>query len=209
MDKKALYKLSYGVFMLGARSGDIMNGCITNTCMQVANSPTRIAFSVINANLTCELIKESGVFSLSLLSEEASFETIKHFGMQSGRDVNKFESMEPPLDINGVPYLGWHTCAVISGKVVDRKDLGSHTLFIAEVMDAVLINDKAPLTYADYQNRVKPKSEGGKTAPADKKVIGWRCKICKYVYEGSELPADYACPLCGHGAEDFEPVYAD
>ena len=204
MDKKALYSLSYGVFMLSTKAGDKVNECITNTCMQVANSPTRVAISVINANYTCELIKQSKAFALSLLDQTCTFETIKHFGFQSGRDVNKFENMKVPTDTNGIPYLGWQACAVISCKVVDSQDLGSHTLFIAEVEDAKVLSENAPLTYADYQSKVKPKPEAKAT---DKKIVGWRCKICNYVYEGSELPTDFTCPLCGHGAEDFEPIY--
>lgn len=204
MDKKALYSLSYGVFMLSTKAGDKVNGCITNTCMQVANSPTRVAISVINANYTCELIKQSKAFALSLLDQTCTFETIKHFGFQSGRDVNKFENMKVPTDTNGIPYLGWQACAVISCKVVDSQDLGSHTLFIAEVEDAKVLSENAPLTYADYQSKVKPKPEAKAT---DKKIVGWRCKICNYVYKGSELPTDFTCPLCGHGAEDFEPIY--
>lgn len=206
MDKKALYALSYGVFMLSTKSGEKVNGCITNTCMQVANSPTRIAISVLNSNYTCELIKESQIFAISLLSEDCSFDTIKHFGFQSGRDVDKFDGLSVPCDCNGVPYMGWHASAVISAKVVEQHDLGSHTLFIAEVVDAIQLNDKAPLTYADYQNRVKPKPDNN-TPKDDRKIKGWRCKICNYVYEGSELPADFSCPLCGHGPEDFEPIY--
>ena len=205
MDKKAIYKLSYGVFMLSTKAGDKVNGCITKTCMQVANSPTRIAIACINANYTCDLIKESGVFALSLLSEDCGYELIQHFGMQSGRDVDKFANLQLPTDVNGIPYLAWQTCAVISGKVLESIDLGSHTLFIAEVVDAVNLNDSEPLTYADYQNKVKPKKEAVQT---DRKIVGWRCKICNYVYEGSELPAEFACPVCGHGPEDFEPVYA-
>lgn len=204
MDIKALFKLSYGVFMLSTKSGDKVNGCITNTCMQVASNPTRVAISVLNTNYTCDLLKESGVFALSILDETVTFETIKYFGFQSGRDVDKMSEIPLPTDINGIPYLGWQTCSVISCRVISKEDLGSHTLFIAEVEDAVLINDHAPLTYADYQSKVKPKP-AKKTE--DKKITGWRCKICKYVYEGSELPADFSCPLCGHGAEDFEPIY--
>lgn len=206
MDKKALYNLSYGVFMLSTKAGDKVNGCITNTCMQVANSPVRVAISVLNQNYTCDLIKESGVFALSMLDETTTFETIKHFGFQSGRDVDKFADIKPPMDKNEIPYMGWQACAVISCKVVESKDLGSHTLFIAEVEDGKVLSEHAPLTYADYQNKVKPKPE--KTAQ-DKKIIGWRCKICNYVYEGSELPKDYNCPLCGHGPEDFEPIYEE
>lgn len=204
MDKKAIYNLSYGVFMLSTKSGDRANGCITNTCIQVAGNPVRIAVSVLNTNYTCDLLKESGVLAVSILDEECTFETIKHFGFQSGRDVDKLDGIPLPVDVNKVPYMSWHACAVISAKVVESHDLGTHTLFIAEVVDAKLLNDHAPLTYADYQSRVKPQPEKKKE---DRKIVGWRCKICNYVYEGSELPADFTCPLCGHGAEDFEPVY--
>ena len=204
MDNKALFNLSYGVFMLSTKSGEIANGCITNTCMQVANSPTRIAISVLNANYTCELIKKSGVFALSILDQTCTFETIKRFGFQSGRDVNKFADVQMPIDVNGVSYLGWQTCAMLSCEVVSVQDLGSHTLFVAEVVDAKVLSENTPLTYADYHSKVKPKSA---EKIKDKKIIGWRCKICNYVYEGSELPADYSCPICGHGAEDFEPIY--
>ena len=206
MDNKALYKLSYGVFLLTTKTDSKVNGCITNTCIQVANSPTRVAIAVLNTNYTCDLIKESGIFTVSLLDDTCKFETIKHFGMQSGRDVNKFEYLDLPKDLNGVPYLGWQTCAVISCKVVEQHELGSHTLFIGEIEDAQQLSDNAPLTYADYQNHVKPKP-AAKPAPSDKKIVGWRCKICSYVYEGSELPDDFLCPLCGHGKDDFEPIY--
>lgn len=204
MDKKALYNLSYGVFMLSTKAGDKVNGCITNTCMQVANSPTRVAISVLNTNYTCDLIKESGIFALSMLDQSATFETIKHFGFQSGREVDKFADITPPTNEQGVPYMGWQACAVLSCKVVSSQNLGSHTLFIAEVEEAKVLSENAPLTYADYQSKVKPKPE---KKQEDKKIIGWRCKICNYVYEGSELPADFSCPLCGHGPEDFEPIY--
>lgn len=206
MDKRALYNLSYGVFMLGTKAGEKKNGCITNTCIQVANSPTRVAISVLNTNYTCDLIKESGIFTLSMLDQTVTFETIKHFGFQSGRDVDKMKDIVLPEDENCVPYMGWQCCAMISCKVVSSQDLGSHTLFIAEVTDGKVLSEHAPLTYADYQNNVKPKPEKKQD---DRKIVGWRCKICKYVYEGSELPADFSCPLCGHGPEDFEPIYAE
>lgn len=204
MDPKALYSLSYGVFMLATKSDGKVNGCITNTCMQVASNPTRVAIACINANYTCELLKKSGVFSLSILDKTCSFDTIKHFGMQSGRDVDKFADLTLPTDVNGIPYMGWGACAVISCHVVDSKDLGSHTLFIAEIDDAVRLGDGEPMTYAYYQSDVKPRP----AKPAEeKKIKGWRCKICGYVYEGAALPKDFTCPLCGHDASDFEPVF--
>ena len=206
MDNKALFNLTYGVFVLSAKAGDKVNGCITNTCIQVANSPTRVAISVLNTNYTCDLIKEGGVFCLSLLDKTCTMDTIRYFGFQSGRNVDKFGHIRPKLDGNGVPYLGWQSCAYLSCRVVSSQDLGSHTLFIAEVEDAQVLSQQEPLTYAYYQNVLKPKPQA-KTE--DKKITGWRCKICGYVYEGAQLPADFTCPLCGHPAEDFEPIYAD
>ena len=204
MDNKAIYKLSYGVFLLCSKADGKANACITNTCIQVASNPTRIAFAVINTNYTCEFVKKSGIFTMSLLSKNCAFDTIKHFGMQSGRDVDKMANIQFPEDEAGIPYMPWNTCAVISGKVVDSTDLGSHTLFIAEVTDAKLLGDDEPMTYAFYQSDVKPRP-AKKTE--DRPVKAWKCKICGYVYEGSTLPADFSCPLCGHGPEDFEPVY--
>ena len=204
MDQKALYKISYGVFMLATKYEDKVNGCITNTCMQVASDPTRIAISCINTNYTRELLDKSGLFTLSLLDDSCAFQTIKHFGMQSGRNVDKFEGITLPTDVNGIPYLNWQTCAVISGRVVDKKDLGSHSLYIAELDDAMVLSDRPPLTYADYQNRLKPRPAQPK---AERPIKAWRCTICGYVYEGAVLPADFICPRCGHPSSDFEPVF--
>ncbi len=203
MDPKAMFNISYGIFMLATKDGDRINGCITNTCMQVAMSPTRVAIACINKNLTCEMIKNSGVFAMSILDQSATFDTIKRFGMQSGRNVDKFEGLSCPVDEKGIPYLPFQTCAVLSCHVISKEDLGSHTLFIAEVDDAIRTSENTPLTYNDYQNNVKPKP----AAQVQKKIKGWRCKICGYVYEEPNLPADFICPLCGHPASDFEPVY--
>ena len=206
MNKKALYSLSCGVFVLAGKAGDKINACITNTCMQVANSPTRVAIAVLNGNYTRELVQEGGVFCLTLLDQSCTMDTIRHFGMQSGRDVDKFAGMDYAVDKNGVPYLPGQSCAYLSCRVLSSQDLGSHTLFIAEVEDGEVLSGGEPLTYAYYQNVLKPKPD---PKVAEKKIVGWRCKICNYVYEGAELPADYMCPLCGHPAEDFEPVYAE
>lgn len=203
MDTKAMFNISYGIFMLATKVGDKVNGCITNTCMQVAASPTRIAIACINKNLTCQMLKESGVFTLSIMDQSTTFDTIKRFGMQSGRNVDKFDGLYCPTNTEGIPYLPFQTCSVISAHVVSSQDLGSHTLFIAQVDDAVRTSDKAPLTYNDYQNNVKPKPQ----AATAKKIVGWRCKICGYVYKQANLPSDFICPLCGHDVSDFEPVY--
>lgn len=203
MDTKALFNISYGIFMLSTYSDNRANGCITNTCMQIASSPTRVAIACINTNLTCEMIKKSGLFNLSILDQSATFDTIKHFGMQSGRNIDKFASFICPVDSNGIPYLDTQTCAVIKCHVISSQDLGSHTLFISEVDDAECTSTNAPLTYNDYQTKIKPK----RTIQSEKKIVGWRCKICGYEYKQSVLPADFLCPLCGHDITDFEPIY--
>lgn len=206
MDEKALFKLSYGLFVLTGKSGDKANGCIINTCNQVASNPARLAISVINGNYTCDLIKESGVFALSVLDETTSFETIRHWGMQSGRNVDKMKGIDLPVDTNAVPYLSWSTCAVFSCRVTEKIDLGSHTLFIGEIVDSMVTGNGKPVTYADYHAKIKPKNE---TVKPGRKIKAWRCRICGFIYEGTELPEDYLCPLCGHPKEDFEPIYED
>jgi flavin reductase (DIM6/NTAB) family NADH-FMN oxidoreductase RutF/rubredoxin len=203
MNQKALFDITYGIFMLSTTFEGRVNGCITNTCMQVANDPCRIAISCLNKNYTCELIKQSGRFNLSILDKTAPFDLIKQYGMQSGRDADKLKKYLLK-DLEGMPYLDQHACAVISAVVADSLDLGTHTLFIAEVKDALLLNEEAPLTYDWYQNHIKPKPA---VKPAEKKIVGWRCRICGYIYDKPDLPEDFICPWCGHGADDFEPVY--
>ena len=204
MDTKALFSLQYGVFILGSQSNGKINACVTNTCMQVANDPVRIAISVINTNLTCQMIKDSGFFTLSVLDKKTTFETIKRFGYQSGKNVDKFEGFtDYSMDQNGCPYLSSQICALFSAKVVAAQNLGTHTLFTAEVLDAKITSREEPITYAYYQSNIKPKP----AAPTSGKIVGWRCKICGYVHNSPELPSDFTCPLCGHPAEDFEPIY--
>lgn len=217
MDSKALYSLSYGVFILGSHDDKKINACVTNTCMQVAANPARLAISVINQNYTCEQIKKCGTFALSVLDKSVTFDTISRFGFQTGREFDKFSDFSHSLDANGNPYLKDQICAVFSCRVISSQDLGTHTLFVAEIEDSKVTGDKAPLTYADYHKDVKSNNKAGAgTANGDaaatnenagKKIKGWRCKICGYEYTGPELPSDFECPICGHPAEDFEPIY--
>ncbi len=208
MDKKAFYNLSYGVFILGTKSGGKINACVINTCFQAAVNPVRIAISSIKQNLTCQMIQESGVFSLSILDNICTFDTISHFGYKSGHNADKFAGYNYSVDSNGCPYVTNQVCSVFECKVVSSVDLGSHVLFIAEVTDAKILSSNDPLTYADYQEKVKPK-KSETASNTKKKIIAWRCKICGYVYENPELPEDFECPLCAHPAEDFEPVYEE
>lgn len=206
MDTKAFYKLSYGVFLLSVKDERRINGCVINTCVQVASNPTRIAISCINNNFSCELLKKSGKFTLSVFDNTVSFDTIKHFGLQSGRDVDKFKDFQHELNPDGIPYITKNVCAVMHCNVVSKEDLGSHTLFVATVDDAQVLSQNAPLTYSDYQTKLKPRPANASTSQ-NKKIVAWKCKICGYVYKGEKLPDGYLCPLCGHSSDDFEPVY--
>ena len=199
MDKKAIYKLTYGLFLLSAREGDRDNACIVNTVQQAASDPIRISVAVINANYTREMISRTGVFNVSVLDKDTPFSAFEHFGFQSGRDVDKLGDYWFKRTENGLAYFPQFANAVLSAKVVDSIDLGSHTLFIAELTDAIKLSDVESLTYERYQNEIKPK----KPAAASK---GWRCTVCGYIYEGDELPADFVCPICKHGPEVFEKI---
>lgn len=203
MDKKTMYKLTYGLFVLTSASEGKDSGCIINTAGQVTSEPNRISITVNKSNFTHDLVKRSGKFNVSILSEAASFDTFKHFGFQSGRDVDKFaDYAECKRSANGLYYVTAGTNGYISAAVEQSIDLGSHTMFIAAVEDMEVLSDVPSATYAYYQSAIKPKPE--KIAAAGKTV--WRCTVCGYVYEGEEIPADFICPLCKHPASDFEKV---
>lgn len=200
MNTKALYHLTCGLYMLSSKSGDKTGGCIINTAMQVTSNPLRITVTVNKANFTHDLIQKSGVFALSMLDEAAPFGLFQHFGFQSSRDVDKFAGLNIQTDVHGVPYLNWASCGYLSCKVVSSMDLGTHTQFLADVVDCDTLEGKAPVSYSYYQRSIKPKPE------ETPQVKGWRCTICGYIFEGEELPEDYICPLCKHGVEVFEKI---
>lgn len=203
MDKKTMYKLTYGLFVLTSASEGKDSGCIINTAGQVTSEPNRISITVNKSNFTHDLVKKSGKFNVSILSEAASFDTFKHFGFQSGRDVDKFaDYADCKRSANGLYYVTAGTNGYISAAVEQSIDLGSHTMFIAAVEDMEVFSDVPSATYAYYQSAIKPKPE--KIAATGKTV--WRCTVCGYVYEGEEIPADFICPLCKHPASDFEKV---
>ena len=179
-------------------------GCIVNTVTQLTENPTRIALSVNKQNFTCEVIRRTGLFNVSVLTEAAPMDLFRHFGFQSGRDVDKFAGRTDPVSENGLRYIGGPANALISGKVEQAVDCGTHMLFIALVTEARKLSDAPSMTYAYYFANVKPKPQ---PKPAQEKPRrGFVCRICGYFYEGDELPPDFICPLCKHGAADFEPV---
>ncbi len=205
MDNKTMYKLTYGLFVLTSCYDGKDSGCIINTASQVTSEPNRISIAVNKANFTHDLVKQSGKFNISILSEEASFDTFKHFGFQSGRTVDKFNGYEDcKRSANNLYYVTAGTNGYISATVEQEIDLGTHTMFIASVDDMEVLSSVPSATYSYYQSSIKPQPEkpntGGKTV--------WRCTICGYIYEGEELPSDFVCPLCKHPASDFEKVTA-
>ena len=198
----AFNKLSYGLFVLTAREGDSLNGCIINTAQMLTDSPKRITIAVNKANLTHDMIMKTGEFNVSVLTESVPMSMFEHFGFRSGREAHKFLSFEDfEMSANGLPYITAHTNAFFSAKVTAAADNGTHTLFTAEVTEAAVLSEEPSVTYAYYFAHIKPK----KAKPAESKP-GWVCKICGYVYEGEELPENYECPICKHGPEDFERI---
>ena len=202
MDPKALFTLSYGLYVLTAREGERHNGCIVNTAQQLTDTPPRISVAVNKRNLTHDMILRTGLFNLSVLSQTADFPIFQHFGFQSGHSAEKIAGY-PGMTVseNGLTYLTEKTSAFLSGRVFQTVDLGTHTLFLADLTDSRVLSGEGALTYSDYHARVKPRP-----APRAK---GWRCRICGYVYEGETLPPDFICPLCKHGAADFEKIEED
>ena len=205
MDKKAMYKLSYGLFVLTAKEGDKDNGCIINTAIQAASTPNQMSICVNKANYTHDMIMRTGEFTVSIISQKASFDLFKHFGFQTGREVDKFADFTAcSRGANGIYYVTEGTNAYISVKVDKTEDLGSHTMFVGEITDMEVLSGDLSATYEYYMNNIKPKpQEVGKTD--DGQTI-WRCTICGYEYVGEELPDDFICPLCKHPASDFEKV---
>lgn len=204
VDPKTMQKFSYGLFVLSAQADGKDNGCIINTAAQLTSAPNRINIAVNKANHTHDMIMATGMFNISFLSEKTSFDTFKRFGFQSGRDTDKFAGFESSVarSANGLLYVTEGTNAFMSAKVVDSYDYGSHTLFVAEVTEAQILNTDPSVTYAYYFDHIKPKPQ----PKIEEEKHGYVCKICGYVYEGDTLPDDFICPLCKHGADDFEKI---
>ncbi len=204
MDNKAFFNIGYGLYAVTAEDGGKRGGCIVNTVMQLTDSPFTMAVCLNKHNYTHDMIMKTKGFNISVLTDDTPFELVKRFGFQSGRDTDKFEGFPCPSAENGIPYIDRNTNAYFSCKVTEISDCGTHTLFKADVTAAEVLSEKGSLTYSDYHKRVKPKP----AAPA-KKVTGWQCTVCGYIYEGEVLPEDFVCPLCKHGAADFIKIEAN
>lgn len=198
-DMSALNKIGYGLYVVTSNDGNKDNGLIVNTVTQLTDNPFRVAVNINKANYSHHVIKQTGKMNVCCLSVDAPFKVFETFGFRSGRAVDKFSGSEILRSDNGLVFLPRYINAFMSLKVEQYVDLGTHGMFICSVTEARVISDAESMTYAYYYNNVKPKpkTEGKK---------GWVCKICGYVYEGEELPEDFVCPLCKHGAADFEPI---
>ena len=198
LDPKALFKIGYGLYVVTSNDGKKDNALIVNTVSQLTDTPLRVAVNISKLNYSHDIIKKSGVLNVNCLNNEAPFSVFQSYGFRSGKDVNKFEGEEVMRSENGLVVLQNYINAFISLKVDSYVDLDTHGMFICSVTESKIINNVETMTYNYYQANVKPKPETKKK--------GYVCKVCGYVYEGDELPEDIVCPLCKHGAADFEPI---
>ena len=198
-DLRALFNIGYGLYVVTSNDGQKDNGLIVNTVTQVTNTPNRIAVAINKQNYSHHVIKQSGIMNVNCLDVSAPFSVFQNFGFQSGRTADKFAGIEELRSDNGLRFLPQYINSFMSLKVEDYVDLDTHGMFICSVAEARVISDRETMTYTYYQNNVKPQpeTEGKK---------GFVCKVCGWVYEGEELPDDIVCPLCKHGAADFEPT---
>ena len=204
MNHKAMFNISYGLYVLTANLDGKDNGCIINTVTQVTSDPNQITIAVNKANYTRDMIAQSKKFTASIISQQADFELFKRFGFQSGTTADKFAGFSATRRLpNEALLITEGTNAYISGYVTQEIDLGTHSLFIASVTDMDVLNDTPAATYTYYHQHIKPKPQA---APKKEGKTIWRCTICGYEYEGDELPADFICPICKHPASDFEKV---
>ena len=199
VNPSALFKLGYGLYVVTCHDGKKDNGLIVNTVMQVTTNPDRIMVTINKQNYSHDVIKKSGVMNVNCLTEAAPFAVFEAFGFKSGRDTDKFANCAPKRSANGMAVLPRHINAFLSLQVESYTDLGSHGMFLCKITESEVISNDPSMTYAYYHANVKPK-------PQAQKKKGYVCKICGYVYEGETLPEDIVCPLCKHGASDFEEI---
>ena len=201
LDPAALFQIGYGLYVITTQDGEKDNGCIVNTVMQVTSNPTLVAVAINKQNYTCDIVRKTGRMNVNCLTQDTPFDVFRNFGFQSGRNADKFGTEKYRRSDNGLIVLPEHVGAFLSLAVEQSMDLGSHILFLCSVNESQVIEKAENMTYSYYQSHVKPKPQ-----KQEQKKKGYVCKICGYVYEGDTLPDDFICPICKHGAEDFEPL---
>lgn len=210
LDKKALYQISSGLYLVSSKNEGHQAGCIINTLMQVTSKPVQVSITINKENDTTDTILKSNVFHVTALASNVDMNVIATFGFQSSKEIDKFQSFETKYDTLDNPYIEEGMNASFACKVVHTLDVGSHIIIVGEVVESESLSQESSMTYAYYHDVKKGTSP--KNAPTyqeeiktDKKTK-WRCKICGYIYEGEELPADFICPICGQPASMFEKV---
>ncbi len=227
MNLKALFKLGYGLYVVGSRMEGKLNCQIANTVFQITSEPPVVAVSINKENLTHEFIAGSKVFTVSILSRDAPLSFIGHFGFKSGREVDKLEDVNYRLGETGAPIVLDHTLAYLEAKVVNQVDVGTHTIFVGELAEADVMKEGEPMTYA-YYHQVK-RGTTPKTAPSyieERKAVApkmakYKCTVCGYIYDPDlgdpdggikpgtpfvEIPDDWVCPVCGASKDKFEKI---
>lgn len=197
IDNTSLFNIEYGLYVITTNDGTRDNGCIVNAVCQLTNTPNTVAVTVNKQNYTCDTMLKTGKANILPLTEDTPFAIFERFGFQSGRDTDKMSDLSLRRSENGLSYLTCFINSVISLSVTDTVDMGTHILFICDVVEAFKVSDKKTVTYSYYFANIKPKPEQKK---------GYVCKICGFVYEGDTLPDDYICPICKHPASDFEKL---
>lgn len=207
MDSKSLYKISYGLYLVSSHLEGKQNGCISNTVIQVSAKPAKLSVALSKDNYTTEIIKKSGLFTATVLSQDTEIDVIGQFGFKTGKETDKFTKYDAQTDNQGTKYLSENMCAMFSCKVVDSIDVGSHIIFVGEVTEAETLHDKPVMTY-EYYHQVK-NGTTPKNSPAyqaETKKSGYRCTICGHIEEVENLPEGYVCPICGNPVEYFEKI---
>jgi len=226
VDIKTLYQVSYGMYVVASVKGDKFNGQISNTVFQITSEPPTVAVSINKQNLTHEFIRDSRVFAASILSQDTPLSFIGNFGFKSGRDIDKLAQVNYKVGKTGAPIVLDHTLGYLELKVINEVDVGTHTIFTGELVEAETLRSGEPMTYAYYH--IVKGGTAPKTAPTYikeekvvKKVAKYRCTVCGYIYDPEkgdpdggiapgtpfeEIPDDWVCPVCGASKDQFEQL---
>lgn len=207
MNNKAFFKLSYGLYVVSSSCDGKVSACIANTFVQVTSEPARVCITLNKNNYTTSLIENSCVYNVGVLLDDIDMDVIRRFGFQSGKDVNKFDGIDYEVDCQNIKQITEGIAASFSVKVISMTDVGTHIMFVGDVIDCKVINEGEVLTYANYHNKkngTTPKNAS--SYQADTSKHGWRCTVCGFILEADELPEDFICPVCKQPASVFEKI---
>ena len=208
MDKAALFKLSYGLYVIGVKNENKMGGCVVNTAMQITSQPPRVSITIAKENATHDLVQQAKHCTVSVLAQDCDMNIIAQFGFQSSRETDKYDGVDFKTDEQGAPYLTRGTVAYFSCQVINQVDVGTHTIFVCEVQEGEVLAQNEPMTYS-YYRQVK-KGTVPKAAPTYKEEEstkqGWKCSVCGYETDQETLPDDYVCPICKQPKSVFKKI---